>query len=470
MLTSLLGSCSLTYKKPELGELYDRAAQYHGPDRRAIIVIPGILGSKLLEEGTERVVWGAFSGGYAKPNKPDGARLIAHPMAEGRALAELADSVYASDVLDKIRARLLVLPFSLKAYFHMIEVLGAGGYRDENLALAGQIDYGDDHFTCFQFPYDFRRDNVENARRLHHFILEKRAYIQGELERRFGVKNAEVKFDIAAHSMGGLLTRYYLRYGDADVGSEGPLPPVTWAGSRYVERVVLVAPPNAGTIDTLISLVEGKKFGHFLPRYPPELLGTFPSMYQLLPRARHRPAVWAGGGGPVEDLLDPALWEELGWGLAATEADEMLRALLPEVADPAARRRIGLDHLRKSLVRARRFAAALDRPATPPSGLSLFLIAGDAVDTPEEVEIDRSSGKLRVTGEGPGDGSVLRSSAMMDERVGSEWSPTLETPIEWHTKMFLFTNHLGLTKDPMFTDNVLHWLLEDPRPAVTSVR
>ena len=26
----------------------------------------------------------------------------------------------------------------------------------------------------------------------------------------------------------------------------------------------------------------------------------------------------------------------------------------------------------------------------------------------------------------------------------------------------LFTNHLGLTKDPIFTDNVLYWLLEDP--------
>jgi hypothetical protein len=29
--------------------------------------------------------------------------------------------------------------------------------------------------------------------------------------------------------------------------------------------------------------------------------------------------------------------------------------------------------------------------------------------------------------------------------------------------MFLFSDHLGLTKDPAFTDNVLYLLLEDPR-------
>jgi hypothetical protein len=28
---------------------------------------------------------------------------------------------------------------------------------------------------------------------------------------------------------------------------------------------------------------------------------------------------------------------------------------------------------------------------------------------------------------------------------------------------FLFTDHLGLTRDPAFADNVLYLLLEDPR-------
>ena len=41
----------------------------------------------------------------------------------------------------------------------LLGVLGVGGYRDMDLGLAGAIDYGTDHFTCFQFDYDWRRDN-----------------------------------------------------------------------------------------------------------------------------------------------------------------------------------------------------------------------------------------------------------------------------------------------------------------------
>lgn len=51
----------------------------------------------------------------------------------------------------------------------------------------------------------------------------------------------------------------------------------------------------------------------------------------------------------------------------------------------------------------------------------------------------------------------------MDERIGSTWQPTLQSPIGWTDTLMLFTNHLGLTKDRIFTDNVLYWLLEDPR-------
>jgi hypothetical protein len=51
----------------------------------------------------------------------------------------------------------------------------------------------------------------------------------------------------------------------------------------------------------------------------------------------------------------------------------------------------------------------------------------------------------------------------MDERVAGGWSPMLQSPIQWEDVLFLFRGHLGLTKDPVFTDNLLYWLLEDPR-------
>ena len=58
---------------------------------------------------------------------------------------------------------------------------------------------------------------------------------------------------------------------------------------------------------------------------------------------------------------------------------------------------------------------------------------------------------------------MTRASALMDERIGGTWSPRLRTPIVWSGVYFLFTDHLGLTKDPAFTDNVLFILLEAPR-------
>ena len=226
---SLLGGCTSSLKFPDLGTLYDQAAQYRDENRNPIVVIPGILGSKLVDAPTQRVVWGAFTGDYANPKKPDGAKLVALPMREGASLEELRDDVWPAGVLDKIKLRMFGLPLQLKAYFNILAMLGAGGYQDEDLALAG-IDYGSDHYTCFQFDYDWRRDNVENAKRLHQFLLEKREYVRQETKKRFGVDKTDIKFDVVAHSMGGLLARYYLRYGDSDLPENGPVPEPTWKG------------------------------------------------------------------------------------------------------------------------------------------------------------------------------------------------------------------------------------------------
>ena len=51
----------------------------------------------------------------------------------------------------------------------------------------------------------------------------------------------------------------------------------------------------------------------------------------------------------------------------------------------------------------------------------------------------------------------------MDERLGGDWAPILVSPIQWRQVAFLFTEHLEMTKDPTFTDNILFLLLEEPR-------
>ncbi len=458
-------ACATRFAPPDLGGLYNRTARHHGPDRNPVVVIPGLTGSTLVDGTTGRVVWGVFTGDYARPGRPEDLRLIALPMRPGASLRNLHDEVQPGGVLDRVKVRVLGVPLVVRAYVEILAALGAGGYRDESLGRAGAVDYGSDHYTCFQFDYDWRRDNVETAQRLARFLEAKGAEVRQERRRRFGVDPGEVRFDIVAHSMGALPLRYFLRFGDAELPADGSTPPVTWAGARHVDRVILVGPPNAGSLHALFNLVDGHDLGPFVPEYPPALLGTFPSLYQLLPRGRHGALVEGSGGGRrVEDLYDPALWERMEWGLASPAGDPVVAALLPEVADPAERRVIAVEHLRKSLARARQFAAALDQPAPePPSNLDLYLAAGDAVPTPRTASVEPGSGRLRVASRAPGDGTVLRTSALLDEREAGAWEPTLRSPIPWNEVLFLFRDHLGLTRDPMFTDNILFWLLEQPR-------
>ena len=466
VVLGLVAACSSRLAPPDLGPIYDAIAQAEEGDRDPVILIPGILGSKLSERGTGRLVWGAFGGGSASPSDPEGARLLALPIDSPRPVHELADQVYASGVLDSLHVSLLGLPIDVAAYAHILLALGVGGYRDEELGLAGAVDYGTEHYTCFQFPYDWRRDLAANARALGEFIEEKAAYVRDERLRRTGDSGGPVRFDLVAHSMGGLVARYYLRYGGRDLPPDGSPPELDWAGAARLDQVVLIGTPNAGSTRALQQLTEGASFGPFLPHYPAALIGTMPSVYQLLPRARHGALVEAGEPGRrIDDLFDAALWERMGWGLLDPDQGRVLGRLLPGVPDAGERRRLARRFVDRCLRRAEAIHRALDRPpdaaAPRPPGVRLHLVAGDAVGTPSVLGA-RPDGSLVELEYGPGDATVLRSSALLDERVGGTWQPRLRTPIPWSGVMFFFEEHLGLTQDEAFIDNLLFLLLEEP--------
>jgi len=449
------------YHAPDLGDLYNELAQREDPYRNPIIVIPGLMGSKLVDQDSGETVWGAFGLGQVDPNTPKGARLVSLPMAQGKKLNELHDRVKPDGALDRVIFNFLGFPLELNAYYNILQALGVGGYRDETLGMAGAIDYGKDHYTCFQFDYDWRRDIVESAQRLDRFIKIRTQYVQKEIEKRFGIKMVKVKFDLVAHSMGGLVARYYLRYGAADLPEDGSLPKLTWAGAEHVDNLVIIGTPNAGSMTSLQDLIHGASIETFFPHYPAAVLATMPAMYELLPRGRHLPLLRADGE-PVADLFDPKLWKNQQWGLADPEQDSILQYLLPNVESREQRHEIALDHLTKVLRRARQFAAAMDVPAKPPDSLKLFLIAGDAEETKRTAQIQPQGG-IKIIQTGPGDGTVLRSSALMDERMADNLQSRLISPIHWSQVLFIFSDHLGLTKDPAFTDNVLYFLLESPR-------
>jgi hypothetical protein len=91
----------------------------------------------------------------------------------------------------------------------------------------------------------------------------------------------------------------------------------------------------------------------------------------------------------------------------------------------------------------------------------LYLVAGDSEPTLEQVSVGSADGRIDVGDTGSGDGTALRSSVLLDERVGNAWSPQLVTPLDFHSALLLPNDHLGLTRDEVFRDNVLFWLLED---------
>jgi hypothetical protein len=126
-LCIIAAGCATHLRAPDLNNLYDRAAQHHDPWRNPIIVVPGLLGSRLTEPESGKIVWGAFGGGAANPRRADDARLIALPMQMGAPLDELRDEVKPDGALDGIKIRLFGLPIELDAYFFILASLGAGG-------------------------------------------------------------------------------------------------------------------------------------------------------------------------------------------------------------------------------------------------------------------------------------------------------------------------------------------------------
>ena len=452
----LLTGCLATLVPADLDHFYDPAAADRWPDRNPVIVVPGFLASRLVDADSGTVIWGAVGDRAANPNAPEGARLIARSLRAGVP----SPNVRPDGVLDHFQYRALSL--RLKPYYEILRTLGEAGYRDQDLSRV--IDYGGQHLNSFQFDYDWRLDNAGNARRLHDFVLEKEAYCRDDRRRR-GLPVREVRFDLIAHSMGGVLTRYYLRYGPEPLPEDGSLPELTWEGARHVERAILVAPPNGGAVKAALQLIRGVRHAPGLPFYDALLNGTFPAPYQILPRARHGAAVDARDPTRRVDLLDPELWERAGWGLAARDRDELLEWLLPDIPDPGERRRLALAYQRLMLRHAAQFHRALDRPAEPPAGTELFLIAGDSEPTPSVLAVDPESGEVKVIAHASGDGSVTRASAVMDEWPAGEGRPA-GSSVAWRETVFTDRKHTRLSGGRVFADRVAYWLLELPRPSV----
>ena len=158
-----------------------------------LIIVPGLTGSELVNRENGNVAW--FQRSRAKD---DDIRLPISPV-----LRRNRDKLVAGDIIRNVKF-LKFLP-EIEIYDKLIDALEKrGGYKEGKWNAPPKDGYQD---TFYVFAYDWRLDNVENAR----LLMKKIKALKTKL------RKPNLKFNVVAHSMGGLVTRYAAMYGDADL-------------------------------------------------------------------------------------------------------------------------------------------------------------------------------------------------------------------------------------------------------------
>lgn len=445
----------------DIQRLYGDVSRVDQVNRNPVVVIPDMMGSRLQALQSERIVWGASGEGSNEASLEMSVMDLALPMKRGATLLSLSDDVVSAGTLDR---RIHVAGDDIKqaSYTQIMDLLEAVGYRDVERAEAGVTNSKGNYFTSFQFDYDWRRDIVESARALDQYLKFLKDTIEQEIETR-SRQQVSIRFNLVAHGTGGLVARYYLRYGAQDIPVDGTLPVLNWAGADVIESVVFVGTPQAGSLTSLKGLLDGYHAGGV--SIPASVLGTMPAMYQLMPRYRHA-TVLDYEDRPV-DILNALIWKDYDWGLLDPAQDKFIQALVPEVTSREERFDIALEHVRKSLLRAKHVHEALDIPAKAPEHLHIAMFTGDAVNTLENVRVE-NNGDLKDMRRGPGDGQVTRASALMDERQSiyersRDRQARYLSPIDWDHTTFIHDTRDEMVFHSDFVNNFLFTLMEAPQ-------
>lgn len=270
-------------------------------EKRPIIFIPGILGSRLVNSDTGESVWIKLS-----RSKDDDLRL---PITSTN-LSANRDKLVANQVVEKIKI-LKYFP-KISIYQGMIDFYEKVGYKRgdwENPHLDGAAG---DHDTYYLFAYDWRRDNVESAQKL----------IQQMDKLRAKLGKPDLKFDIVAHSMGGLVARYAAMYGRGDL-TDAPKP--SWEGAKYFNKIFLFGTPNDGAMLAFDTILNGYSVPTFAGRthfgvLNKEVAFTSPAAFQLIP---HGAALrfYDEDLKPLKiDIYDPQTWKTYKWSAAFDDA------------------------------------------------------------------------------------------------------------------------------------------------------
>ncbi len=462
-LTFACIGCGLR-RTPNLERIFSAARVREG--KRPVIIIPGILGSQLVNAKTGEVVWPSVfrsaDDDLDLPTSPD--------------LAANRDSLVAGRILDV--AKFARYSPEVYVYYELLQALHRyGGYRE------GSWDSpvaGGDQDTFYVFAYDWRRDNVESARELCRRVEE--------LKRK--LNRPDLRFNILAHSMGGLVARYAAMYGDADLPRDAEDLKPTWDGARFINKVFMFGTPNEGSAEAFASLLEGysvtdgvrRRVG-LLNKLSGADVATAPAAFQLMPHAETERFLDKNLQPLKVDLYDPATWQKYGWPTA-----ERISKSLDE-AEKSASEKANTDrsenYLAAVLRRTKLFHQALDlMPRSAQAPVRFFVFGGDCEETlsaPLILEDEKRPGrwltlfrprKLR-TSDGrklsrkdvtramfdAGDGSVTRSSLLGENLTGQRGTPLYNTPLPINYAVFACDAHGNVPNNKILQNNALTLLI-----------
>ena len=212
-----------------------------------VVMLPGITGSVLTRDGKD--VWAPTGGGILNALVSLGENVKSLALKEDPAdVDDLGDGVVATRVMPDI---------------HLIPGLWKiDGYSKLKSYVTKTFDVrlGE---NLFEFPYDWRRDNRVSARKLQ------RASADWLKKWRESSGNKDAKLVLVGHSMGGIVSRYYLECLD---------------GWRDTRMLVTFGTPYRGSVKAVGTLANGlaKKIGP-LSLDLTEMVRSLTAVYQLLP-------------------------------------------------------------------------------------------------------------------------------------------------------------------------------------------
>ena len=446
-LAFIAGTYYHAYKAaPDLKRLYMQSMQVI--DQPPVVFVHGVMGGKLRDRVTGEELW---IGAYDRVLTSDYSDLAVK--IDSAALVPLQDAIEAFDVADGI--------FGKDFYGKIISTLhDIGGYK---LAKPGEkIDKTQKNY--YVFYYDWRQDNAVTAALLADFI--------DQIQEDYG--NPDLKVDIVAHSMGGLITRYYIRYGRVDVLNRNDFP-VNMYGGKRVRRVILLGTPNLGSIKIMNFFIDGIKVGGS-EKIKTETMVTMPSLYQLFPHPLNNWIVTSKGKPLDRDLFDVNIWRRFQWSIFDPAVRARVRSKFSASKDADQYLATLEKYFEKSLERARRFVWSLTVPL--PEGHPRLVVFGGGCDlTPARIVVEEVAGEslIRMYPEQittpepgvdydalllePGDGSVTKASLLGRD--------VLDPSVPRHKYSFfpldhafiLCEEHDSLTGNMTFQDNLLNELL-----------